>query len=147
MAFLSFSSDGLEQFILCGILQITSKILQSHSLIRITWLIQCITLKLQSSSASSSSSDLSRSNFSCVTLFSRNFHFSTADSTAWSKSMLSFSIKHSRVFMTLRCIGILAISLIDSAHLKHAVLGEGKLKKNDHGSLFNRYFWPCGGKQ
>ena len=34
--------------------------------------------------------------------------------------------------------GILKISLIDSAHLKNAVLGEGRLKKNDHGWSFNR---------
>ena len=29
--------------------------------------------------------------------------------------------------------GILKITSIDSAHLKHVVLGEGRLEKNDHG--------------
>ena len=45
------------------------------------------------------SSDLSGSNFSCMTLFNRNFRFSAASS----KSMSSLSIKRRRVFMTLRC--------------------------------------------
>ena len=36
--------------------------------------------------------------------------------------------------------GILIISLIDSTHLKHAALGEGRLENNDHGWSFNRYF-------
>ena len=35
--------------------------------------------------------------------------------------------------------GILKVGLIDSAHLKHIVLDEGRLKKNDHDLSFR--FW------
>ena len=85
--FLSFSGDGLEQFILCGVLEITSKTLQSHSLIRITWLIQSITLSLRPLLLLlRHHPDSSGNNFSCMTLFNRKFRFSTANSTASSKS-------------------------------------------------------------
>ena len=84
---------------LCGVLQIMTKTQESHTLIRVPWLLQAST----SSFTTSSSSLSSGSNFFCISLFKRNICFATANSAASSKSETSSSINRRRDFTTLRC--------------------------------------------
>ena len=86
-----------------GFLQITSKTPQSH-LHKNHTVNSVYHTEASTSSASSSSFDSSGSNFLCMTLFNKNFRFSTANAAVSSKSMSSSSMKRRRVFMTLRCV-------------------------------------------
>ena len=91
----SLTVDWSSSSCMCGVLQIMTKTLESHTLIRVTWLIQV-------TSSTSSSSSSSGSNFFFISLLNRNFRY--AYLAASSKSMSSSSIKRRRVFMTLWCI-------------------------------------------